>query len=209
MSAASQSLQLGFDSLIADAEQTNRDRLFERETRHLPDSMAEAIPYYRVLLKQHHAAMLAADVDQTMALREEAHGLALRLNAGEAGILAHDDAPGFVLARASAARSGDMPIWGQTGDFLITVKGMDMRIDLEGMFGIGSGFSFWPGFAVHAVAFDKPFISGTGYRSFLGIHADPVPGLMPDEFVTRIIASYLERELRGVPEEISERYRSG
>ncbi|GAB4363606.1 MAG: hypothetical protein Kow0060_20440 [Methylohalobius crimeensis] len=42
------------------------------------------------------------------------------------------------------------------------------------MFGIGSTAFYWLGFSAHAVEFDKPFLSSTGYRSFLGVHADPV-----------------------------------
>jgi len=102
--------QLGFDSLLADAEAENRARAFECETGCLPGTMDEALPFYRALIKQHHAAMLAADVDETMRLREEAHKLALRLNGGEPGVLAGLDAPGCVLERESAACRGELPL---------------------------------------------------------------------------------------------------
>jgi hypothetical protein len=77
---------------------------------------------------------------------------------------------------------------GQTGEFIIEHEGMRVRFELNGLFGIGSSVGFWPGFAAHAVDPDKPFLSQTGYRSFLGIHADPAPGLLPVEFVSRVIA---------------------
>lgn len=207
MSALPQSAQLGFDGLIADAERINRNLQFERETGHLPSRMDEALPFYRLLLKQHHAAMLAADVDQAMALRKEARRLALRLNRGEPGILAGADAPGCVLASDTAAPSGTVPLWGQTGEFAITVAGVQIRIEMEGIFGICAGVAFWPGFAVHCVDCDKPFISETGYRSFLGINAEPVPALTPDVFVTKVLAGYIDRELKGVLVEIDSRYR--
>lgn len=201
------SAQIGFDALLADAETDNRARKFERETAHLPDTFAEAIPFYRDLIEQNHAAMLAADVDETMRLHEEAHKLALRLNSGEPGIIANDDAPGCVLERETAAASGTVPLWGQIGDFIIIVDTMRVHIELEGMFGIGSGFSFWPGFSTHVVDFERPFLSPTGYRSFLGIHADPQPGLTPDAFTREVIAAYVERELKGKLEAIADRYR--
>ncbi|WP_188773329.1 hypothetical protein [Novosphingobium endophyticum] len=72
-----------------------------------------------------------------------------------------------------------------------------MRIELEGVFGIGASFGYWPGFSAHVVDSDKPFLSATGYRSFLGIHADPTPQLSPDDFAVKVIAGYVERELRG------------
>ena len=191
--------QLGFDAFLAKAEGANRARRFERETGHLPDTMSDAVPFMRLLIRQHHAAMLDANVDQVMALRDEAHKLALRLNGGEPGILAHDDAPGYALARETAAAPATVPQWGQTGDFIVTVSGMAVQIELDGFFGIGATHCFWPGFAAYAVDYDRPFLSETGYRSFLGIHADPAPGLSPDEFVCKVIAAHIERELKRKP----------
>lgn len=199
--------QLGFDALLQSAETENRARELARETAHLPGTMDEAIPFYRLLIRQHHAAMLAVNVDEAMRLRREADLLALRLNGGDTGILADDDAPGYVLARAAAADSGTVPLWGQDGDFLITACAMRVRIELDGMFGIGSHCVYWPGFAAHAVDFDKPFLSETGYRSFLGLHADPVAGLLPDEFAAKVIAAYVARECKGRLVSIKPRHR--
>lgn len=199
--------QLGFEALLHAAEDENRARKFARETAHLPGTMAEGVPFYRLLLRQHHAAMLAANVDEAIRLREEAHLLAVRLNGGEHGILAGEDAPGCVLARETAAAPGMVPLWGQEGDFIVTVGAMRVRIELEGMFGIGARFMFWPGFSTQAVDYDRPFLSETGYRSFLGIYADPVPDLTPDEFAGKIIAAYVARELKGRLATIKPEYR--
>ncbi|MDX0174517.1 hypothetical protein [Sinorhizobium meliloti] len=199
--------QLGFDALLSAASDENRRRKVERETAHLPGTMAEAIPFYRLLIRQHHAAMFAADVDTAMALRKEASALALRLNAGEPGILAGEDAPGCVLARQTAAAPGAVPLWGQEGEFVTCVNGLRVRIEMDGMFGIGCGFGYWPGFAAHAVDHLRPFISETGYRSFLGIHADPAPGLTPDAFAAKVIAGHIRGELKGKLRAIEPRYR--
>ena len=199
--------QLGFDAFLADAEAENRARKFERETGHLPGTMDRALPFYRVLLRQHHAAMLAADVDETMRLREEAHRFALRLNGGEPGILAGPDAPGCVLEDETAASPGAVPLWGQTGEFVITVDRMRVRIEQDGIFGIAACHCLWPGFSAHAVEFERPFLSPTGYRSLLGIYAEPVPHMSPDEFVREVIATYVTRDLKGRPVEIETRYR--
>lgn len=189
--------QLGFDDLLADAATENTARKFERETAHLPGTMDEALGYFRGLLDRHHAAMLAADIDEAMRLREEADLLALKLNGGEPGILAHEDAPGRALERETAASPETVPLWGQKGEFTIALSGMRVHIEMEGVFGIGSGFGYWPGFAARAVDVHRPFLSETGYRSFLGIHADPVPGMTPDSFAAKIIAAYAERDLKG------------
>lgn len=84
---------------------------------------------------------------------------------------------------------------GQAGAFIIEHK--RMRV-LSGIFGIGSSF---------AVDLDRPFLSQTGYRSFLGIHADPMPDILPEEFASKVIAVHVEHELRGKLVPIAERYR--
>lgn len=202
------STQLGFDALLSAAAHDNRKREIERETAHLPGTMIDAIPYYRLLIRQHHAAILAADSEKVTQLRREAKQLALRLNDGDPGILAHSDAPGYVLARETAAPSGTVPLWGQDGEFVITVGRTRVRIALDGLFGIAGSIQFWPGFAAHAVDDDRPFISETGYRSFLGIHAAPVPDLTPDEFAAKVIATHIDRELKGRLRTIERRHRT-
>lgn len=199
--------QLGFDSLLNNAETDNRLRQFMQKTAHLPDTMADAIPYYRVLLRQHHAAMLAADIDEAMRLREEAGDLALKLNKSEPGILASDGAPGCVLRDRTAAANGAVPLWGQAGDFIVDCETVKVRIEMNGIFGIGGRCLYWPGFAAHAVDYHRPFISHTGYRSFLGIHAEPEPNLSVDDFIRKVIAAYWANDLKGKLEMIDERYR--
>lgn len=198
--------QLGFDDLLSSADADNRARKFAGETAHLPGTMDEALPYYRLLLRKHHAAMFNARVDEVMCLRGEARNLALKLNGGDPGILAGDDAPGYVLMRKTGAVTGSVPLWGQSGEFVVTVCNMRIRVELDGIFGIGASVHYWPGFAVHAVERDKPFLSETGYRSFLGIHAEPQAGLVPDEFVAKVIRAHVDRELKGTLRMIEPRY---
>ena len=61
--------QLGFDAMLSEARDQNRAREFERETAHLPATMEKAVPFYRSLLGEHHAAMTACDVERVFALR--------------------------------------------------------------------------------------------------------------------------------------------
>ncbi len=189
--------QLGFAGLLEDAEARNRARAFERQTDHLPSTMVRAVPYFRELLQAHHEAMLAAGIEDAMRIRGQAHLLARRLNGGQPGILAGEDAPGRVLARETAAASGSVPLWGQEGSFIIEVRSMPVMIEMDGLFGIGSAFGYFPGFAAHAVDQAKPFISETGFRSFLGISVKAVPGEFPDGYAARVIGAYVARELHG------------
>jgi uncharacterized protein (DUF305 family) len=70
--------QLGFADLLTEAATTNEQRQMDRATAHLPGTMEEAMPFYRRMIENHHAAMQAADIEQAMSIREEAHQLAGR-----------------------------------------------------------------------------------------------------------------------------------
>lgn len=200
--------QLGFDALLLDADRINHARAIEKRDAHLPASMADALPFFWELLDAHHDVMLGGLVDETMFCREEAHRLAVKLNGGNRGILADDDSPGYVLARETAAAPDTVPIWGQKGSFTVTAAGTRVRIEMDGVFGLFATSGFWLGFSAHAVDFDRPFISQTGYRSFLGIHAAPVAGMTPDRFAAEVIAAHVRREMKGRLVAIENRYRS-
>ena len=199
--------QLGFDALLVEAEEANRRAAFVKAHGHLPDTMEKAEPFFRDLIDRHHAAMLAADLGRVLALREDAHQLALVLNHGEPGILAGPEAPGCRLAALTRAEDGTVPLWGQEGCFIIDVEGMRVRIAMDGLFGIGAPYGSWLNFAAHAVDWDRPFLSPTGYRSFLGLRAELVPGLTPDAFAAAVITAHIGKMPKGRPVAIEARYR--
>lgn len=196
-SVPSDAVQFGFDALLTEADSVNRRAAFERECGHLPVNMGEAIPYYRSLIDRHHHAMLAADLDAAMTLRAEAERLATRLNNGEPGICAGPDAPGSVMEARTAAEDGVIPKWGQRGNFVVEVGDMRVQIEMDGLFGIGARFMTWMNFYARALDWDHPFLSETGYHSFMGLHAPLVPGLTPDMFAAKIIAVHVSRTLKG------------
>lgn len=187
--------QLSFDAMLDEAATDNRRRGLLQASAHLPGSFNEAIPYFEALLMRHHQAMLDVDVDRTMALRREARLLAEKLNGGHFGICAPDGA-GVRLSAATRA-TDPTPLWGQEGELVIEAVGVPMRIIFETVFGIGSSTGFWLGFAAHAVDHRRPFISETGFRSFLGASAEICAGVTPAVFAQRIIGSFADRELRG------------
>jgi len=199
--------QLGFESLLSASDADNEKRRQEKECAHLPGTMEEALPFYRALIEQHHAAMVAGDFASVQRIRGEAHDLALKLNNYEPGILADDDAPGCVLARETRAADGAVPLWGQSGSFVLVHGAMRVRIELEGLFGIGSSFMAWPGFSAHAVDWGKPFLSETGYRSFLGLGGALEPGHTPESFCAAIIEAHVARALKGKLRMIEPQYR--
>jgi hypothetical protein len=203
----SASTQLGFDALLQSADHANLARQMERECAHLPGTLDEAVPFYRTLIERHHAAMLAGDATATNLLREEADRLAIKLNNFEPGIIAGPDAPGNILARKTRAPVETVPLWGQTGDFKIPCAGMSIHIEMEGLFGVASDVYHWLGFSAHALEFDKPFISETGFRSFIALGGALEPGYTPDRFAAEVISAHVKHQLRGKLFAIAPEYR--
>jgi hypothetical protein len=170
--------------------------------------MDEGIAHYRMLLNKHNEAMLAGNKTTAIAIREEGNRLAVKLNNGEPGILGGPDAPGYVRMRETAASPGAVPMWGQRGDFTVTVDDMPVHIVMDGMVGVCASMDVWPGFSANVAEPEKPFISETGYRSFLGVHADLVPGLRPDAFIREVIAAHIKGPCRGKLRQVEESYRA-
>jgi hypothetical protein len=181
-----QQLGVGFDAIQE-----------QQETAHLPSEIKQGIEHYRGMLEKHNVAMLAGDENGAAAIQKEARRLATKLNDGEPGILAGPEAPGYVLMNATAAAPGTVPIWGQQGEFDVKVGDTPVHIRMDGMLGIGRLCSIWPGFDATVVEPDNPFISETGFRSFIGDQVKLVPVLTPDMFAREVIASYIKGECRG------------
>lgn len=181
-----QQLGFGFDQILE-----------EQETAHLPSEIEQGIAHYRGMLEKHNTAMLTGDEKTAMDIRKEANRLAVKLNDGEPGILGGPDAPGYRLMDGTAAVPGTVPLWGQKGEFDIKVGDMPVHINMDGMLGICQSMSLWPGFEAHALDYDKPFLSETGFRSFIGVHADIAPGLTPDAFTREVIQHYLKTDCKG------------
>jgi len=197
MRNAERSSQLSFDALLADTTETNRQRQRDNEYGHLPDTMEAAVPFLKDLIARHHQAMAGGNGKLVRSLREEAVKLATKLNSFEAGILADDDAPGCALDRLTRATEGQDPLWGQSGSFIVTYKEMQVRIEMDGLYGIAAAHMTWLGFGAHAIERNKPFLSDTGFRSFLGVGGQLAEGYTPRTFVEAIIDGYVMKELKG------------
>ncbi len=203
----SENQQLGFDTLLQVAEADNRYRTFERETAHLPGTWEDAVTHHCDQIASHHAAMLANDFDAAMQIRKEAHLLAKKLNGGAPGILTGHDAPGCRLDRACAVATGEIALWGQSGEFLLEAAGMEISVEMEGMFGVGASSMLFLGFSVRAVDPAKLFLSETGYRSFLGCSVEPEIGMTTEGFVRRLVEAHVEHDLKGRLLSIKQEYR--
>lgn len=189
--------QLGFDALLRDADEDNIAHVFDRETAHLPCEWVEALAYHSEQIKQHHAAMLANDFEAAIAIRNDAHLLAKKLNGGNTGILAGQAAPGCRLDVQARAQDGEFPLWGQSGAFEVRATSVIAHVDMGGMFSIGATSMTYLGFSVRAIENDSPFLSNTGYRSFLGASVPPETGMTPIDFVRHVIEAHVEQVLHG------------
>lgn len=201
------SAQLGFDALLAQADASNKERHETHAYAHLPDTIDKALPFFRDLVDKHHAAMLDGNAARVERLRKEAHDLAYKLNNFEPGIIADESAPGCMLDRLTRAPEGQPPLWGQSGSFIIAINQMRVRIHMDGVFGICASSMAWMGFGAHAVDFDRPFLSETGFRSFLGVGGALFPGYTPSTFAAAIVSAHVDKTLKGKLRPIDHRYR--
>ncbi|MFJ7111267.1 KlcB family protein [Pseudomonas sp. NPDC098740] len=141
--------------------------------------------------EKYHDAVLAGHVE-VLDQMESAYGaLVYKLN-GETmmGCMADADSAGHVLARAVAARPGQVPRWGQAGEFLLEVEGVRVWVVMtDDMLGNHRACD------LHAVDLDKPFISETGYRS-AGLTVTSSLGDTVDQSARRMVLDVMKSEGR-------------
>lgn len=152
--------------------------------------------------------MQTGNIEAAVSIRKEANLLAVKLNGGN-GILAGDDAAGCRLGKATVAKDGDVPMWGQDGRFATEAKGVQIAVEMHGMFSIGATSMPFPGFSVRAVNPSKQFLSETGYRSFLGVTVSPEIGMTTERFVQRVVAAHVDTELNGKLLRVDRKYFAG
>ena len=113
-----------------------------------------------------------------------------KLNGGTFfGCRADDLAAGKIIEKHCASAFGKVPMWGQTGQFLIEVEAIRALVDFGYGYGVGGTH-----YDFHAVDLDRSFISETGYRSHLDVLA---AGRTVDEAASAIFTGYLkERRYR-------------
>lgn len=128
----------------------------------LADVPAEQFPALaKQAAEQYHDAVLAGHVDALDRAEDAYTALVYKLNGDTLrGCKADADSAGHVLARAVAAQPGQVPRWGQAGEFLLEVDGLRVWVVVpHHMLGNHRFCDF------RAVDLDKPFVSETGYRS--------------------------------------------
>lgn len=143
----------------------------------------------RQCVEKYHDAVLAGHVEVLDQMERAYNALVFKLNGDTLfGCSAKADSAANVLSRAVAARPGQVPLWGQCGEFLLEVDGMRIRVEYKpGMLGNHHDCD------LHAVDLDRPFLSTTGYRS-AGVTAVSCLGESVEQAVRRMVEGLLKNE---------------
>lgn len=153
---------------------TNQDAKVMQLAAVLPDAEPALFDVAKQAVVGLDAAVCAGD-DSALALAMARYDAVVwKLNGGTLfGCAGGPDAAAAVVGRHCAAAPGAVPLWGQSGEFLVEVEGIRAVVRME-----GRGFSWMHHFEFHAIDADTPFISETGYRSHF---ARPVGECTVDE----------------------------
>jgi hypothetical protein len=177
---------------------------FDEKTAHMPSAIDEAIPFYRSIIDRYNTAILSGRPEVAATIEQEARDLAIRLNGGTPCGIKGDPQTAIcsVLERSTSAPQKEVPLWGQTGDFTLEVCSCRIRIEFCGLYGICI-----PQFSIHAIDYDRPFISETGFRSFMGYGFDcSVGAVSVESYVRTTIEEYIARDLKSRLVRIEDRY---
>ena len=166
----------------------------------LPNDKDALLAWAMDAMKVYHRAAMAGDEDAAASAWLTRDAVVWKLNGGTMwGSAAEEDSPSRVVARHCSAAPGDVPTWGQEGEFLIETAGM--RVLVEAGPGYGKG---WAHFQFHAVDMAAPFLSETGYRSHF---AAVMVGLTVDQASCKLVRHLVaEKKGRSL---VEPRYRQG
>ncbi|WEX10304.1 hypothetical protein [Chelativorans sp. AA-79] len=97
------------------------------------------------------------------------------------------------LLDQTAARDGDVPMYGQRGRFVLEIAGCRTDFRYDGIFGICGG-------GAHVIDLDRPFYSETGFRSFQVCPHHRIlctGGIDVDDYMARVCEAQL-RSAQGI-----------
>lgn len=179
---------------------TPTDRIAQREAERnaaaasvaatLPADRAALLDVAKECVELYNEAVLNRADFAALIIGERYDAVVWKLNGGTYfGCNGGDESAGSVIARHCQATPGEVPLWGQRGEFIVTVK--DIRCWVKYGGGLGSVLSCH--FEFNAVDLDGPFISETGYRSHF---CAPMRGKTVDAAATEIFADLLNKQRR-------------
>jgi hypothetical protein len=165
----------------------------ESKRAHLPATLDEGAAYLLELFRRLDAAIRRGDQGSFEQIAMEAEDLAIDLNGGSNLGMCAPEGAAFILESKTRAPDGQVPLWGQQAEFLIALPAFRVRIEFDGIYGC-----CFPGFGAHAVDWDRPFLSETGYRSFLGSHNHFAAGMSVADYVRATLESFIADKKYGL-----------
>lgn len=151
----------------------------------LPEGPAELEALAEQYQRTFNAAVLAGHLDVLKAQEDALAAVATKLNGGVMRGALGDESPlGAIIAR-KAPPMGQVPLWGQDGEFLLEVEGIRIRVRAR-----SSRLKVVLDVDLNVVDLDQLFVSETGYRSTY-IWADRSLGLTVDQAVRRDVEQML------------------
>lgn len=125
----------------------------------LPSARQDLLAVAKSLVVALNAAVVAGDRAAASAAQDRYDAVVWKLNGGTFFGCEAGEGGGVLARRFCAADPGEIPLWGQGGEFLIEVRGIRAVACLSYCFGrMNAGFSF------NAIDPSAPFISPTGFR---------------------------------------------
>ncbi|KVW77424.1 hypothetical protein WK99_27915 [Burkholderia ubonensis] len=134
-------------------------------------------------VRELHAAVVADDAATAEVASDRYDAVVWRLN-GDTFFGCRVGA-GELIEQHCRAERGNIPMWGQAGEFLINVSGVRSIVEVDDGFGRFRVF-----FKFHAVDVNKQFISETGFRSHFEVFQS---GKTVDEVAKAIFAAFLAK----------------
>jgi len=128
----------------------------------LPNERSELLGAAAEALASMNRALQVSDEVTASKAADLYEAVIWKLNGGTFyGCLMGADAAGSVVIEHCAATPGNIPLWGQRGEFLIEVDGVRSLVKSRAGFGGALSVSF----EFHAIDLDGPFVSETGFLS--------------------------------------------
>jgi len=179
----------------------DRDAAEAQYAASLPDDEPSMMKVAKAAVEAAHAAILRGDWAGVRPAFLPYNAVVWKLNGGTFfGCMAEKDSAGKRVERYCAAPPGAVPMWGQTGEFLIDVEGVRCWV----VVGRGFGHELSASLNLNAVDLESAFISPTGYKSHF---ANPEEGKTVADKAEEAVRYYLHepRERRYVTQGDAER----
>ena len=151
----------------------------------LPEAPAELEALAEQYQRTFNAAVLAGHLDVLKGQDNALAAVATKLNGGVSRGALADDGPLAAIIARKAPPLGQVPQWGQDGEFLLEVDGIRIRVRAR-----SSNLNVVLHVDLNVVDLDQLFVSETGYRSTY-IWADRSLGLTVDQAVRRDVEQML------------------